>query len=69
MGQRVLMVTVHQGKEKGMTCKICQEYEQVGTFVTGCKNFKKDSISSHEKSDSHQMNTKKQNAKVNQIKL
>ena len=37
----------------GMKCTICVKYDTNGTFVTGCKNYKKHNITSHEKSEGH----------------
>jgi len=28
-------------------CKICRMYERIGTFITGCRTFKIESIRSH----------------------
>ena len=30
--------------DNGMKCEICLKHEIVGTFVTGCKNYNKNSI-------------------------
>ena len=46
-----------------MTCNICIEYEKTGTFVTGCTNFRLETIRIHQNSEGHIMNTKKCKAK------
>ena len=49
----------------GMTCTVCcMEGEQTGAFVVGCKNFKKDTIQAHERSEVHYMCVKERNAKL-----
>jgi hypothetical protein len=40
----------------GMTCTVCTQFDKTGTFITGCKNYKRDSINQHEKSESHKVN-------------
>jgi hypothetical protein len=35
----------------GMTCTVCTKFDKTGTFITGCKNYKRDSINQHEKSE------------------
>jgi hypothetical protein len=40
----------------GMTCTVCTKFDKIGTFITGCKNYKRDSINQHEKSESHKIN-------------
>ena len=49
----------------GMTCTICTKYEKTGTFITGCKNYKRDTINQHEKSEAHQFNVIKYNGQQN----
>jgi hypothetical protein len=49
----------------GMTCTICTKYEKTGTFITGCKNYKRDTINQHEKSEAHQFNVTKYNGQKN----
>ena len=39
-----------------MYCKICQKYESIGTFVTGCRTFKIEGIRAHNTSNSHTKN-------------
>jgi hypothetical protein len=34
-----------------MTCTVCTKFDKAGTFITGCRNFKRDSINQHEKSE------------------
>jgi hypothetical protein len=34
-------------------CKICRMYERIGTFITGCRTFKIESIRSHNMSNGH----------------
>ncbi|VDH95135.1 Hypothetical predicted protein [Mytilus galloprovincialis] len=46
-----------------MTCNICIEYEKTGTFVTGCTNFRLETIRIHQNSEGHIMNTNKCKAK------
>jgi hypothetical protein len=33
--------------------KICRMYERIGTFITGCRTFKIESIRSHNMSNGH----------------
>ena len=40
----------------GMTCTVCTKFDKTGTFITGCKNYKRDSINQHEISESHKFN-------------
>ena len=40
-----------------MYCKICRKYERIGTFITGCRTFKIESIRSHNMSNDHTKNT------------
>ena len=49
----------------GMKCTICKERETVGSYITGCKNYKKTSLQYHELSDSHIENVKRHNALIN----
>lgn len=49
----------------GMTCGTCVNFEKHGTFITGCMNYKKDAILSHEKSEGHRNNVLKWNATIN----
>ena len=35
----------------GMTRTVCTKFDKTGTFITGCKNYKRDSINQHEKSE------------------
>jgi hypothetical protein len=51
--------------ERGMICSVCCETDPNGPFVTGTKNYKKETLIVHEKSYGHQHNTKKHNAKAN----
>jgi hypothetical protein len=44
-----------ENTDQGMVCKICTKFDKTGTFVTGCKNFKRDSINHHEKSECNQI--------------
>ena len=37
----------------GMKCTICKARKMVGSYITGCKNYKKTSLQYHELSDSH----------------
>jgi hypothetical protein len=39
-----------------MICTICKGYDQVGSFVTGCKNFKIQTIKTHASSEGHMKN-------------
>lgn len=39
-----------QHVETGMICTICKKFEKFGTFVHGNKNYKKETLVSHEKS-------------------
>ncbi|CAC5404060.1 unnamed protein product [Mytilus coruscus] len=48
-----------------MTCNICALYDKHGTFVTGCQNYKRDSINQHEKSESHKVNVNQFNGQKN----
>jgi hypothetical protein len=48
-----------------MTYTICTKYEKTGTFITGCKNYKRDTINQHEKSEAHQFNVIKYNGQKN----
>jgi hypothetical protein len=48
-----------------MTCTICTKFDKTGTFITGCKNYKRDSINQHEKSESHKVNVIKFNGQKN----
>jgi hypothetical protein len=34
----------------GMTRTVCTKFDKTGTFITGCKNYKRDSINQQEKS-------------------
>jgi hypothetical protein len=34
-------------------CKICRMYERIGTFITGCRTFKIESIRSHNMSNGY----------------
>jgi len=49
----------------GMTCTVCTKFDKTGTFITGCKNYKKDSINQHEKSESYKVNVIKINGQKN----
>jgi hypothetical protein len=49
----------------GMTCTVCIKFDKTGTFITGCKNYKRDSINQHEKSESHKVNVIKFNGQKN----
>jgi len=40
-----------------MYCKICRKYERIGTFITGCRTCKNESIRSHNMSNGHTKNT------------
>ena len=40
-----------ENTDQEMVCKIYTKFDKTGTFVTGCKNFKRDSINQHEKSE------------------
>ena len=40
--------------EGKMYCRVCKKYETTGTFVTGCSNFKIESIKAHDTSAGHQ---------------
>ncbi|XP_070547018.1 zinc finger protein 862-like [Ptychodera flava] len=46
-----------------MYCDICRKYEGAGTFVTGCTNFKLESVKVHNSSLSHKQNVSKWEAK------
>ena len=48
-----------------MTCTVCTKFDKTGTFITGCKNYKRDSINQHEKSESHKVNVIKFNGQKN----
>lgn len=37
----------------------------MGTFITGCKNYKRDTINQHEKPEAHQFNVIKYNGQKN----
>lgn len=50
---------------KLMHCNVCRKYESVGSFVSGSNFFRKDSLKSHEESQSHFMNVKKEKARIN----
>jgi hypothetical protein len=39
----------------GMTRTVCTKFDKTGTFITRCKNYKRDSINQHEKSELLQM--------------
>ena len=39
--------------------------KETGTFITRCKNYKRDSINQHEKSESHKVNVIKFNGQKN----
>ncbi|CAC5403614.1 unnamed protein product [Mytilus coruscus] len=41
-----------------ITCNICSNHDKHGTFITGCKNYKRNSVNQHEKSESHKVNFK-----------
>jgi hypothetical protein len=47
-----------------MTCTVCTKFDKTGTFITGCKNYKRD-INQHEKSESHKVNVIKFNGQKN----
>ena len=59
------MYTWLENGSNGMTCTICTKYEKTGTFITGCKNYKRDTINQHEKSEAHQFNVTKYNGQKN----
>ena len=46
-------------------CTVCTKFDKTGTFITGCKNYKRDSINQHEKSESHKVNVIKFNGQKN----
>lgn len=50
--------------EGKMFCKICRKYESIGTFVSGSKTFKLESIKAHNSSNSHTKNNLKFQAKT-----
>jgi len=52
-----------------MKCEICLKHETVGTFVTACKNYNKNSILWHEKYNGHNLNVKKPKTKNDQNNL
>ena len=39
-----------------MICTTCKKYEQVGSFVTCCKNFKIQTMKTHASSKGHMKN-------------
>ena len=45
-----------------MFCRGCKLYDQNGPFVTGCTNFRKDTLKGHEKSVSHKLNMEREAA-------
>jgi hypothetical protein len=47
----------------GMICKICKSYEKIRTFVNGNKHYKKETLVSHEKSETHVRHVLSVNAK------
>ena len=53
-------------EKNAMTCRICKQFDTSGTFITGCDNFKVQTIKRHDISDSHQSNTRRCNAKNQQ---
>ena len=46
----------------GMICTVCKKYESVGSFVTGCTNFKVQTIKKHALSENHIKNELKAKA-------
>jgi hypothetical protein len=48
-----------------MACTVCTKFDKTDTFITGCKNYKRDSINQHEKSESHKVNVIKFNGQKN----
>ena len=46
-------------KQGKMFCKVCRKFEKVGTYVTGCTNFKMDSLTSHHSASYHKANVAK----------
>ncbi|XP_053398417.1 zinc finger protein 862-like [Mercenaria mercenaria] len=47
----------------GMVCTVCVKFEESGSFVTGCTNFKIQTIKKHAMSESHCQNTRKSEAR------
>ena len=43
----------------GMRCQVCTKYDKTGSFVTGCTNFRLETIRKHANSEGQIMNTKK----------
>ena len=46
-----------------MKCVVCIKYENVGSFVSGCNNFRKESLDKHNISKCHKENVARENAK------
>ena len=42
-----------------MYCKVCRKFDRTGIFVTGCTNYKMDTLKSHHTSESHKANLRK----------
>ena len=57
-------------KTIGMTCDICKVFgkEKIGPYVQGSTTYRKESLKSHEQSDGHITNTKREYAKKNPFK-
>ena len=51
--------------DTGMTCKICQKFESAGPFITGTVSYRKDSLTTHEDSDTHKHNVLKERNRKN----
>ena len=43
-------------ENEGMICSVCSKYETVGSFITGCTNFKVQTIRKHAASENHLKN-------------
>ena len=49
----------------GMTCKTCKLFESSGPFISGTFSYRKDSLTTHEESETHKHNALKEKKRNN----